>query len=139
MCRKEARDLSSAKEQLDELGVPLYAVVHERKGADVFQSDYFSNGTVYLDKERTFYGVQKRWMQFSGFIRPSLWRWYYQATKSVEGNFEGEGRILGGLFVMDSGDGAILLEHKEKQFGDVAKLENIIAAAQKISTVKKRT
>ena len=78
-------------------------------------------------------------MFLSALFRPSVWTSYYRARKDgVEGNFEGEGRLLGGLFVLDSGDGGILLEHQEKQFGDTVNLEDVMEAARSISSVSPR-
>lgn len=100
---------------------------------------YTTNVLVFEICQKSFYGIQQRWMFLSAFVRPSVWKAYYRAWKDdVPGNFEGEGRLLGGLFVIDSGDGGILLEHKEKEFGDTAKLEDVMAAARKISTVNSK-
>ena len=50
-------------------------------------------------QQRRFYGPQERWMLISGFLRASVWsniarNW----RKGVDGNLEGEGRLLGGTF-----------------------------------------
>ena len=52
-CRRffqEAVALSSLKPFLDARNVPLYAVVYQRRGAALFQREFFTGGTVFYDK-----------------------------------------------------------------------------------------
>ncbi|OBS72076.1 hypothetical protein A6R68_13350, partial [Neotoma lepida] len=87
LCRAEAADLSSLKPKLDELGVPLYAVVKEQVGS-----------------EKKFYGPERRKMMFMGLIRLGVWYNSFRAWNGgFSGNLEGEGFILGGVFVMGPG------------------------------------
>ncbi|CAM4727495.1 unnamed protein product [Leuciscus chuanchicus] len=112
----EASELSSLKPQLDELGVPLYAVVKENQA---------------------FYGPQQRKMGGLGFIRLGVWQNFIRAWKSgYQGNMNGEGFILGGVFVIGSGEQGVLLEHREKEFGDKVSLESVLEAAKKIVVEK---
>lgn len=61
-----------------------------------------------------------------GFLRPSVWKSGFRARgKGVEGNMVGEGRILGGVFVVGPGEQGILLDHKEKEFGDKVDLQDV--------------
>ena len=48
---QEAAELSSLKPQLDELGVPLYAVVKEDVGTEVQNFQPFFKGEVFLDEK----------------------------------------------------------------------------------------
>ena len=57
----------------------------------------------------------------------------------MTGNLKGEGRILGGLYVLKPGDGGIQYEYVEQQFGDIASLENIIRACEEASGHKLAT
>lgn len=50
----------------------------------------------------------------------------------MEGNFVGEGRILGGVFVVGPEEQGILLDHKEKEFGDKVDLKQVRDAVSKI-------
>lgn len=50
------------------------------------------------------------------------------------GNLEGEGFILGGVFVVGPGKQGILLEHREKEFGDKVNPVSVLEAARKIQT-----
>lgn len=71
--------------------------MHETRGANEFKS-WFSGGDVYLDTDRTFYGPNERWLPvWMGFLRFGTYSNVYKAKKAkVEGNMEGEGRLLGG-------------------------------------------
>lgn len=132
MCREEAVELSSLKSQLDQHGVHLYAVVHETLGTSKFR-DYFK-GELYLDEERHFYGPRERWMYLSGFIRPSVWMSGFRASnKGIKGNFKGEGRLLGGVFVVGPGEQGVMFEHRESEWGDHANLTDIMQAVQKMN------
>ena len=55
-------------------------------------------------------------------------------SKGVEGNLVGEGRIMGGVFVVGPGEQGILLDHKEKEFGDKVDLQDIRDAILRIKS-----
>ncbi|KAK5854044.1 hypothetical protein PBY51_015148 [Eleginops maclovinus] len=115
----EAAELSSLKSQLQDLEVPLFAIVKENIGKelDCFKKSF--TGKVYVDQQRNFYGPQQRWMFLSMFLRVGVWRSIWRAyRRGFRGNIRGEGLILGGVFVIGPGDQGILLEHREKEFGD---------------------
>ncbi|KAM5141055.1 peroxiredoxin-like 2A [Mantella aurantiaca] len=133
LCREEAAGLSSLKPDLDKLGIPLYAVVKEKIGTEVEDFEPYFKGEIFLDDKKRFYGPQKRKMMFLGLIRLGVWQNFRRAWKAgFEGNLEGEGLILGGVFVIGSGNQGILLEHREKEFGDKANLTAVLEAAKKI-------
>lgn len=67
-----------------------------------------------------------------------LLRWHglktiWQASSKVEGNFKGDGTLLGGSFVVGPGDQGILFQHQSREFGDRASLEDIMKAVEKIN------
>ncbi|XP_068111208.1 peroxiredoxin-like 2A isoform X1 [Hyperolius riggenbachi] len=133
LCREEAAGLSSLKPELEQLGVPLYGVVKEKIGNEIKQFQPYFKGDLFLDEKKLFYGPQKRKMMFLGVIRLGVWQNFRRAWKGgFEGNLEGEGLILGGVFVIGSGNQGILLEHREKEFGDIANLTAVLEAAKKI-------
>ncbi|KAM3913610.1 peroxiredoxin-like 2A isoform 1-T2 [Leptodactylus fuscus] len=135
LCREEASELSQLKPELDQLGVPLYGVVKEKVGTEIEAFQPYFKGELFLDEKKRFYGPQKRKMMFMGLIRLGVWQNFRRAWKAgFEGNLEGEGLILGGMFVIGSGDQGILLEHREKEFGDKANLTSVLEAAKKIKT-----
>lgn len=129
MCREEASELSSLLPRLQKEGVSLYAVVHEDVGTQIADFQPYFKGTIFLDSERKFYGPKQRWMFLSAFLRPSVWQSIMRASgKGIKNNLEGEGRLLGGLFVLGPGKQGILYEHREGEFGDHANMTNIIDA-----------
>ncbi|KAM4032290.1 peroxiredoxin-like 2A isoform 1-T2 [Anomaloglossus baeobatrachus] len=135
LCREEASELSQLKPELDKLGVPLYGVVKEKIGTEIEDFQPYFKGDLFLDVKKRFYGPQKRKMMLLGFIRLGVWQNFRRAWKGgFEGNLEGEGLILGGMFVVGSGNQGILLEHREKEFGDKANLTAVLEAAKKINT-----
>ncbi|CAB1343876.1 unnamed protein product [Coregonus sp. 'balchen'] len=108
----EASELSSLKTQLEELGVPLVAVHH-------------------------FYGPLQRKMGGLGFIRLGVWQNFMRAWKAgYQGNMLGEGFVLGGVFVIGAGNQGILLEHREKEFGNKVENEDVLEAAKRIVPVQ---
>uniref|UniRef100_A0A803T3X7 Peroxiredoxin-like 2A n=1 Tax=Anolis carolinensis TaxID=28377 RepID=A0A803T3X7_ANOCA len=83
--------------------------------------------------QKQFYGPQKRKMLFMGFIRCSVWRNFFRAWKSgYTGNIDGEGFVLGGVFVVGPGKQGVLLEHREKEFGDKVSLDAVLEAVKNI-------
>ncbi|KAF3853877.1 hypothetical protein F7725_014565 [Dissostichus mawsoni] len=130
----EAAELSSLKPQLDELGVPLYAVVKEDVGTEVQNFQPFFKGEVFLDEKRRFYGPRERKMGLLAFLRVGVWMNGLQAFKrGFMGNILGEGFVLGGVFVIGQGQQGILLEHREIEFGDKVNAEDVIRAVRRIA------
>uniref|UniRef100_A0A8C5NFL0 Peroxiredoxin-like 2A n=1 Tax=Gouania willdenowi TaxID=441366 RepID=A0A8C5NFL0_GOUWI len=134
MCREEAAELSSLKSQLQDIEVPLIVVVKENIGKELDLFKKYFSGKVYVDHQRNFYGPQERWMFFSMFLRVGVWRNLWRAyRKGFRGNWRGEGLVLGGLFVIGPGDQGILLEHREKEFGDKVNMLAVLRAARQIT------
>ena len=79
-----------------------------------------------------FYPSIFRWLGLHGLMYPSVIANAKRASsKNVQGNYKGEGRLLGGLLVIGKGDTGILFEHREKVFGDHASIEDILSACKK--------
>lgn len=58
----------------------------------------------FLVLQKRFYGPQRRKMMFMGFVRLGVWYNFFRARNGgFSGNLEGEGFILGGVFVVGSG------------------------------------
>ncbi|KAM8858707.1 peroxiredoxin-like 2A [Spinachia spinachia] len=124
LCREEAAELSSLKSQLQDLGVPLFAVVKENLGKELdFFKKYFS-GRVYVDQMVGLY----IFLGFRELSNMNIWRAY---RRGFSGNLRGEGLVLGGVFVIGPGDQGILLEHREKEFGDKVNLLAVLRTARK--------
>ncbi|KAJ8360293.1 hypothetical protein SKAU_G00168180 [Synaphobranchus kaupii] len=133
----EAAELSSLKPQLEELGVPLYAVVKEHIGTEIQDFRPHFAGDIFLDEQQIFYGPQQRKMAALGFIRLGVWQNFIRAWKAgYQGNMDGEGFILGGVFVIGAGKQGILLEHREKEFGNIVSNTAILDAVKKIQKDK---
>ncbi|CAJ1067396.1 unnamed protein product [Xyrichtys novacula] len=129
----EAAELSSLKSQLYDLEVPLFAVVKENIGKELDCFKKYFSGRVYVDQKRNFYGPTLRWMCFSMFLRIGVWRNIWRAyRRGFRGNIKGEGLILGGVFVIGPGDQGILLEHREKEFGDKVNMLAVLRTARKM-------
>uniref|UniRef100_A0A671YNG5 Peroxiredoxin-like 2A n=1 Tax=Sparus aurata TaxID=8175 RepID=A0A671YNG5_SPAAU len=129
----EAAELSSLKSQLQDLEVPLFAVVKENIGKELDGFKKYFSGKVYLDQKRNFYGPQERWMFLSMFLRIGVWRSLWRAyRRGFGGNLRGEGLVLGGVFVIGPGDQGILLEHREKEFGDKVNTLAVLRMARKM-------
>ncbi|KAL4612930.1 redox-regulatory protein FAM213A-like [Arapaima gigas] len=129
----EASELSSLKPQLEESGVPLYAVVKENVGTEVQNFRHYFAGEIFLDEKQRFYGPQPRKMSGLGLIRLGVLQNYFRAKKKgFQSNMKGEGFTLGGVFVIGRGKQGILLEHREKEFGDKVDIPSVIEAVKKI-------
>ncbi|KAI8058601.1 AhpC/TSA antioxidant enzyme-domain-containing protein [Syncephalis plumigaleata] len=142
-CREEAGLIEERRDIIEkQLNTRIYVVFHERPGVDEFVKDYFPHpNDVFIDESKGFYkatgGGKLRWGGLSTFLKPSFWSIYQRnRSRDVSGNLKGEGRILGGLYVLKPGDGGIQYEHVESQFGDIASLENVIQACEQASGVK---
>ncbi|XP_055777829.1 peroxiredoxin-like 2A [Salvelinus fontinalis] len=117
LCREE---LSSLKPQLEELGIPLLAVFKENIGQELDAFKTFFTGEVYVDQKRALYGPVEHYIFLSALLRIGVWRSLWRANrKGCTGNIiKGEGLLLGRVFVIGPEDQGILLEHREKEFGD---------------------
>lgn len=72
-------------------------------------------------------------MMLMGLVRLGVWYNSFRAWNGgFSGNLEGEGFILGGVFVIGSGKQGILLEHREKEFGDRVNPLSVLEAVKKI-------
>ena len=123
MCRAEARDLYAAKAQFDALGCKLTCVLKENIESQVTEfSNKFWPAELYLDEQMSFFRVLGGGKLRKGNLLQLLnpWSTAYvsigEAKKSAAGlpesNFTGEGKIMGGLFVMKPGERGV-----QYQFG----------------------
>ncbi|KAE8283961.1 hypothetical protein D5F01_LYC17288 [Larimichthys crocea] len=132
---QEAAELSSLKPSWTSSG-SLHAVVKEDVGTEIqdFKLRYF-NGEIFVDHKRVFYGPKYRRMGLGlGLARLGvLQNLVYAHKKGYQGNRNGEGFILGGLYVIGVEKQGVLLEQREKEFGDKADLSSILEAAKKIN------
>jgi len=130
LCREGALDLS--QELYPKLPDPkpaLIGIVAETTSLDPFITDYFKNGKVYLDEDRTFSKVLgSKKLGLGALFSPSMWKAVgRQRSKypELEGDLKGEGRFLGGVVFIGKGDDGVLYSYKEKHFGDNPDLQEI--------------
>ena len=68
-------------------------------------------------------------------MRVQTWSNFFRARGGgFSGNLEGEGRLLGGVFVVGPADQGVLFEHREKVWGDHADPKDVRAAVENIKT-----
>uniref|UniRef100_A0A8C0UIA6 Peroxiredoxin-like 2A n=1 Tax=Cyanistes caeruleus TaxID=156563 RepID=A0A8C0UIA6_CYACU len=104
-------------------------------GTEVEDFQHYFKGEIFLDEKKGFYGPRRRKMMLSGFFRLGVWQNFFRAWRSgYSGNLEGEGFTLGGVYVIGAGRQGVLLEHREKEFGDKVSLPSVLEAAEKIKT-----
>jgi len=135
------------KSELDALNVDLACLVKENlpEQIDEFHKSYWP-GPIYLDENMSFFkalgskGKVRKGNLASlamSLLNPwsDVWK-VNNAAKShkVEGNFVGEGTILGGVFVMGRGNQGVVYQFREEDFGVHAPLDDVISAAKKAST-----
>ncbi|KAG5855254.1 hypothetical protein ANANG_G00047150 [Anguilla anguilla] len=129
----EASELSSLKPQLDQLGVPLYAVVKEDIGTEVRDFRPYFAGEIFLDIKKRFYGPRERKMGLSAFIRLGVWRSGLRAFRNgFMGNVRGEGFVLGAVYVLGAGEQGIVMEHREMEFGDKVNILEVLRAVRRL-------
>ena len=64
-----------------------------------------------------------------------VWKSFFRARgKGIQGNLVGEGRLLGGVFVVGPEKQGIILDFKEKEFGDKVPLQDVKDAVNKMQT-----
>lgn len=100
----------------------------------MLDENQFSLATAWKDQ---LFGPMLYFLSLLGFLRYSVWKSIFRSRgKGIEGNFYGEGRILGGVFVIGPGEQGILLDHKEKEFGDKVDLKDVRDAILRMKTSK---
>ncbi|KAJ1658758.1 hypothetical protein IWQ61_002050 [Dispira simplex] len=134
-CREEALSLAQHRTTIEnQWGLQMVAIVHEELGALEFQQEFWK-GPLYLDADKSMFKAlgqgQLRWCSSLNIANPTVFLHGARASqKGVKGNFKGEGRILGGLYVVKAGEGGVVYEYKEKIFGDHAPIEQVLEACQ---------
>jgi len=113
--------------------VPLVGVLHEKLGAADFQP--FLSGPLYYDPDKIFFGPKQRRLGLLGFLRLDVWLNIYRSQKErgSEGNFKGDGTLLGGVYVIGPGDQGVVLHHKEDVWGDHCNTTALLEAVKKLS------
>jgi hypothetical protein len=119
LCREEALALSSLKERMAEFpAVRLICVAGEHLGHEEFTEKYW-RGELFFDlgKKQLYPLMGSGRMilsglasyMFGGAVAKNVSRVNEQ---EIEGDFQGEGTILGGVWVVSGAEKAILFEHQ---------------------------
>uniref|UniRef100_A0A914I164 Peroxiredoxin-like 2A n=1 Tax=Globodera rostochiensis TaxID=31243 RepID=A0A914I164_GLORO len=127
-----ASALCNARDRFADKGVRVVGVVHEQLGVDQFRPFLSCADAIYWDEEKRFFGPSQRWLPlWMGFLRLSTYVNYYKTSKAgFDGNKEGEGRLLGGVYLVN-GD-KMLFAHLEQEWGDEANMNKLLDAVAKI-------
>ncbi|MDD9139338.1 MAG: AhpC/TSA family protein [Candidatus Cardinium sp.] len=128
-CRHEASRLSSLADQLNQRGIRLIGITHEIIDIDAFRP--YLKGDIYYDPNKHFFGPKQRWMPlWMGFLRWSSYVNKHQGT-SIKGNLKGEGRLLGGVYLIDKD--RITFMHLERHWGDYVDIQAVQKAIEQIN------
>ncbi|KAI9190269.1 hypothetical protein H9P43_001702 [Blastocladiella emersonii ATCC 22665] len=139
LCRQEAHILAGKRDLIaQQYGIRMVAIVNQEFGAKDFVDNFWGRGEAYFDKELGLFKAmgdgQVRKASMLQLAYPSVIARYQQAKKSgLDSNFQGDGLMLGGLLVMRPGKGGIDYEYSETEFGDIAPIEDVLAACQRVA------
>jgi len=90
-----------------------------------------------LDSDKTLFGPKKRKLFLMGFLRIDTWLNVYRSKQAgTPGNLDGDGTLLGAVYVLGPRDQGVLFEHREGTFGDNVNTTDVMAAVKKIRKVE---
>lgn len=135
ICRSYIQMVEPFREEMEKKGVRLVCLSFEAfgEGSDAdrsFTNYSFWNGPIYtIDKSvyQELFGRKGLLDNFYGLL--DMDKEAYERSKNTPGNLKGDGFQLGGQYVIAKG-GKVLLEHKQKLFGDDAKLVDLFKALE---------
>jgi prostamide/prostaglandin F2alpha synthase len=136
ICRSYIEQIEKYREEWEALGINLVCFSFEAfgEGSDFdrsFEKYAFWNGPIYTIRKQVYqelFGRKGLLDNFYGLL--DMDKEAYERSKTTPGNLKGDGFQLGGQFVVNRGGTKILLEHRQKLFGDDAKIEKIYVALQ---------
>ena len=131
ICRSYIQIIETIREDYEKKGIRLVCLSFEGfgEGRDFdysFTKYSFWNGPIYTIEKIVYeelFGRKGLLDNFYGLL--DMDKQAYERSKSTPGNLKGDGFQLGGQYVIDKG-GKILLEHKQKLFGDDAKIMDLV-------------
>ncbi|KAL1919865.1 uncharacterized protein VTP21DRAFT_1797 [Calcarisporiella thermophila] len=136
-CREQAVLIAKHRDLLvNGLGFRLFAVVHERLGAEEFNNNYWK-GEIYWDENKGFYkalgGGSLRVASKANWLKPEMWKHVFRNRKSgVTGNFVGDGFIYGGIYLVKRGNAGVAFEYRERIWGDLFPLSHLLLTSEAI-------
>lgn len=132
LCRDYAILLSEIKPELDTMGVSMVALGHEMLGLGEFYTGNYWKGDLFVDGEKT---VFQQLRTGRGSLLGLLSKQTLEAGKAAtergtEGNLEGDGFQLGGVWVF-AADGTCTYSYLSKSFGDHPPVAKVLEEAKK--------
>lgn len=145
ICRSYIEMVERFRQEYESRGARLVCLSFEAfgEGSDrdrSFTKYSFWNGEIYTIEKIVYeelFGRKGLLDNFFGLL--DIDKEAYERSKSTPGNMKGDGFQLGGQFVLAPG-GKILLEHRQKLFGDDAKLVDIFEKVEPyLKTIQNET
>ncbi len=133
ICRSYIKMIESIRTEYEQKGVKLVAFSFEALGTGSdsdrsFEAGGYWKGPLYtIDKSvyAALFGRKGLFNNFYGLL--DIDKEAYERAKGTPGNFKGDGFQLGGQFVVKRG-GEVVLDRRQKAFGDDAPVTEILAA-----------
>ena len=143
ICRSYIQMVEQFRQEYEKKGVNLVCLSFEAfgEGSDFdysFTKYKFWDGPIYtIDKMvyQELFGRKGLLDNFYGLL--DIDKQAYERSKQTPGNMKGDGFQLGGQFVVYKDK--VLLEHRQKLFGDDAKLVDLFDAVEKVLPKKNET
>jgi prostamide/prostaglandin F2alpha synthase len=135
LCRSYVTLVEAARPDLEAAGARVVCLSFEAfgEGSDSdrsFERGRFWSGPIYTIEKSVYQDLFGRKGLMNGFFGLlDMNKEAFSRSKATPGNFKGDGFQLGGQFVVERG-GNILLEHRQKAFGDDATLKEILDAVK---------
>jgi len=131
ICRSYIQIIETIRQDYESRGMRLVCLSFEAfgEGSDFdrsFTKYSFWNGPIFTIEKIVYeelFGRKGLLDNFFGLL--DVDKEAYERSKSTPGNLRGDGFQLGGQYVVDKG-GKVLLEHKQKLFGDDAKIQDLL-------------
>lgn len=124
--------LSEIKPELDSMDISLVALGHEMLGLGEFYTCGYWKGDLFVDKEKAvFQKLQTNQGNLLGLFAGDTMEAGKAATeRGTEGNLEGNGFQLGGIWVFDA-EGNCTYSYRSSTFGDHPSPKTVLAEAKK--------
>lgn len=132
LCRGQSVEMAKMLSQLEANNVRVVGIGLEKFGLEEFEENNYWKSELYIDNEKKIHKAlaltKVGWVgTFMMLFANKSVKEAAQKTKDTPGNFQGDGRQLGATFVMAKG-GELLLDHRQKDFGDQPTNAEILTA-----------
>ncbi|KAG0605657.1 hypothetical protein M758_9G077600 [Ceratodon purpureus] len=122
LCRGQSVEMAKMLPQLEANNVRVIGIGLEKFGMEEFEEKKYWKSELYIDNGKKIHNAlaltKVGWVgTFMMLFANKSVKEAAEKTKDTPGNFQGDGRQLGATFVMAKG-GEMLLDHRQKDFGD---------------------